>query len=450
MLIVLSDVHLGDGTCGHSISADAFHIFADRLNSMALHASWRTDGSYRPIEQIDILLLGDILDLLHSTLWLDTNLGTQDYTRPWTDRDAPAYAAKLSQITRAILKKNAESLDVLRNLTVTLPKATVTGQPSKKSPKGALVNIRLHYMIGNHDWFYGIPGEAFDAIRAEVVDAFGLAQSDAPFPYKPEDSAVLQETLAKYKVYALHGDCYDKFNYDEEKGRINSALGDILTVEMFNRFHLEVERRLTDIPPVMIENLRELTNVRPALATSLWVSSQITHNDLPNSLQNKIKAVWEQLGAEFLALGVVRAFDKKMVFDSVDSLELALQISRRTSFKTINDIALWAQGKIWGGEVSYAEHALKEPAFLNKEAQYIVYGHTHHHEIVSLDTSESRTTQDDQVYFNSGTWHTYFDLAIHKPRTQKFIPYQVVSYLVFYHGDQRQGRRFETISGAYS
>ena len=30
------------------------------------------------------------------------------------------------------------------------------------------------------------------------------------------------------------------------------------------------------------------------------------------------------------------------------------------------------------------------------------------------------------MYLNSGTWHTYFDLAINKPEEQKFIPCQVL------------------------
>ncbi len=453
MLIILSDIHLGDGTCGRSIPANAFHVFADRLSELAFNASWRKDGSYRPIEGIDILLLGDILDPLHSTLWLDTAPDATDYTRPWTDRNAPTYAKKLSQITHAIFEKNAETLGVFRDLArngkISLPARGSNGKPDIKD--SVPLDIRLHYMIGNHDWFYGIHGAAFDAIRREVAEALGLAQDASPFPYEVEESKSLQKILAEYQVYARHGDCYDKFNYDEDKGRIYSALGDAFTVEMLNRFHLEVERQLGDvIPPVMIENLRELTNVRPALATPLWISSQIKHNNLPNELQDKIKDIWEGLGEEFLALDTVRAADKWLEFDSVDTLELLLQISKRASFKTINDIVLWAQAKLWGGEVSYAQQALKEPAFLEKKAQYIVYGHTHHHEIVSLDTTESRTTHDDQIYFNSGTWHTYYDLAVHKPHAQKFVPYQIVTYLAFYKDDECKGRRFETLSGSFS
>ena len=301
MLIILSDIHLGDGTCGRSISADAFHVFADRLNELAFNASWRKDGSYRPIEGIDILLLGDILDPLHSTLWLDTDSGAEDYTRPWTNRDTPAYAKKLSQVTRTILAKNAESLAVFRDLAengaITLPASGSKEEPDTLTSERVPVNIRFHYMIGNHDWFYGIPGEAFDTIRQEVVEAFGLAQDASPFPYEIEESGNLQKTLAEYKVYARHGDCYDKFNYDEDEGRIFSALGDAFTVEMLNRFHLEVERQLENIvPPVMVDNLRELTNVRPTLATPLWISSQIKHNNLHGELQGKIKDIWEQLG----------------------------------------------------------------------------------------------------------------------------------------------------------
>jgi hypothetical protein len=113
---------------------------------------------------------------------------------------------------------------------------------------------------------------------------------------------------------------------------------------------------------------------------------------------------------------------------------------------------LWIQEEFWGRDISYAKKALKEPAFTRKNTRtrYIVYGHTHHHEVVPLDTKEKRTIDDDFFYFNSGTWYTYFDLAINKPHEQKFVPYQVVSTLAFYKDDQRKGHRFETLSGIFS
>ena len=61
MLIILSDLHLNDGTTGETLSPEAFALFADRLKELAITASWRSDGAYRPIERIDLVLLGDVL-----------------------------------------------------------------------------------------------------------------------------------------------------------------------------------------------------------------------------------------------------------------------------------------------------------------------------------------------------------------------------------------------------
>src|SRR5918996_854939 len=114
MLVIISDIHLGDGTTANSISPTAFELFANRLNETAYFASFRPDGIYHPIEDLDILLLGDILDPLHSTLWLNTAPGALNYARPWTDTSSPAFANTLSDTTNAIIDVNRESLEILR------------------------------------------------------------------------------------------------------------------------------------------------------------------------------------------------------------------------------------------------------------------------------------------------------------------------------------------------
>jgi hypothetical protein len=54
MLVIVSDIHLGDGTCGKTISASAFRLFVDRLQELAFNASWRADGNkYLPFKEID-------------------------------------------------------------------------------------------------------------------------------------------------------------------------------------------------------------------------------------------------------------------------------------------------------------------------------------------------------------------------------------------------------------
>lgn len=41
MLIIVSDIHLGDGTCGKPITPAAFQLFADRLKELAHNSSQR-------------------------------------------------------------------------------------------------------------------------------------------------------------------------------------------------------------------------------------------------------------------------------------------------------------------------------------------------------------------------------------------------------------------------
>src|SRR5215208_7946204 len=114
MLVIISDIHLGDGTTANSIAPTAFELFSNRLSETAYYASFRQNGRYQPIENLDLLLMGDILDPLHSTLWLDTSPGATNYTRPWTDIRSPNFAGTLAETTKAIIGVNRESLDVLR------------------------------------------------------------------------------------------------------------------------------------------------------------------------------------------------------------------------------------------------------------------------------------------------------------------------------------------------
>ncbi len=455
MLIVISDLHLVDGTCGKPISASAFRLFAARLNELAFNASWRADQSYRPLDGIDILLLGDILDPQHSTLWLDTHPGAPGYVRPWTDFRAPEYAEKLSAINQAILNYNAEAIGILRHIAggkaVLLPPADRRGRASFDTQEQVAVPVRIHYMVGNHDWYYHIPGPAFDKIRQETIQALGLANPSSPFPHEVKESETLQRLFAEYKIYAQHGDLYDSFNYSKDKGRDAATLGDAFAVEVLNRFPVEAQQRLgQDLPIGILDSLRELVNVRPALATPLWISSQLRQNNISQADQKKIKEVWDEMSNEFLALPFVREADRKFKFDLVDGLELIVKLTDRFSFKSIDDVVVWMSKQFWSEEITFAKHALREDAFLNRTAQFIVYGHTHHHEIVPLDSIPTTPRPTNQMYLNSGTWHPYYDLAVFKPEEQKFIPYQVLSYLSFFKDDERDGRRFETWSGAFS
>lgn len=455
MLVIISDVHLGDGTTAESIPPSAFQLFGERLRETAYFASWRADGSYRPIESIDLVLMGDILDPLHSTRWLDTVPGDSKYFRPWSDSKDPLYSAKLREVTHAILAENKEIFEVFRRCadgtTVSIPPANLRGEPDHETEERIPLKVRTHYMTGNHDWYYHLPGESFDQIRQEVIEAMGLSNPNSSFPHEPDEYPPLKDILNRYKVFGRHGDCYDSFNFDREKGRDHSALGDVFTMEVLNRFPIEVQNRFGDqLPEGIVDSLRRLTNIRPVLATPLWISSQIKNYAGNKALENDLKGVWDDICDEFLHLDYVRETDKAFQLDIVDAMDVIVKLSRRASFSTINDLVIWMHDKLGSGEQSFADHALREPAFLDDSARYIVYGHTHHHEIIPLDEDIKPPHTESQIYFNAGTWHSYYALAIKNPKEQKFVPYQALTYLMFYKDDERNGHHFETWSGAYA
>jgi len=454
MLIIISDLHLGDGTTANSIAPSAFHLFASRLRETAYYASFRRDGTYRPIESLDLLLMGDILDPLHSTLWLDTAPSALNYTRPWTDTSSPDFTAKLSETTKSIINVNRESLEILRRCAngeiIILPPAKAHGGPDTNSTERIPIKVRIYYMVGNHDWYYHLPGGAFEEIRKTIVDAIGLRNDFGPFPYNLDEHPALREILEPYQVFVRHGDCYDKFNFNREKGRDHATLGDVFTMDVCNRYPIEVQKRYgNELSTGIIDGLRRITNVRPTLATPLWISGQIKRHAGSTALEAELKKVWDDICDEFLQLDVVREEDKAFKFDIVDALQLILKISKRTSFETLNDIVVWVRDRLRENAHSFAEHALHEPAFLNNSARFIIYGHTHHHEIIPLDSDGEPPHERNQLYINSGTWRSYYDLAVKDPKEQKFVRYQTLTYLTFYKDDERAGRLFETWSGAY-
>lgn len=454
MLIISSDIHLGDGTTANSISPTAFDLFSNRLRETAYYASFRRDRTYRPIDSLDLLLMGDILDPLHSTLWLDTALSGLNYTRPWTDTNGPKFATTLSETTKAIIDVNRESLEVLRRCAngeiVLLPPANARGEPDEDSRERIPIKVRIHYMVGNHDWYYHLPGNAFDEIRKYIIESLGLCNDFGPFPYELDEHPALHEILKSYKVFVRHGDYYDKFNFNREKGRDHATLGDVFTMDVCNRYPVEVQKRYgNELPNGIIDSLRRITNVRPALAAPLWISGQIKRHAQSAAIEKELKKVWDDLCDQFLELDFVREQDQAFKFDIVDALQLVVKISKRTSFETLNDIAVWVRERLRENDRSLAENALREPAFLDDSARFIVYGHTHHHEIVPLDSDGEPPDEQDQLYINSGTWRSYYDLAVKDPKDQKFVRYQTLTYLTFYKDSERGGRLFETWSGAY-
>ena len=444
MLVIISDLHLTDGSIGASIPLGAFSLFAARLRELAREASWRSDGSYRPMESIDLVLLGDVLDVIRSSRWLAGE------ARPWVDPQSAAVAEMVGTITTDVLRANPEAISVLGALSapggVTVPPATLRGKPDEEAEPLPVI-VQTHYLVGNHDWFLHLGGERYDAIRRLVVDQFGLSNpSNVPFPHDPAESDVLLDTMRRHKLLARHGDIFDPVNFAGERNV--SSLGDAVVIELINRFSAEVENTLADeLPAAAIWGLREIDNIRPTLLTPVWIDGLLERTCPLPAQRKQVKQVWDALVDRFLQLDFVRTHDSLNPLNMIGEMERVLKFSQRISLGWATAIVEWLQRLRGSADASYYKHALAEPEFRNRRARHIIYGHTHFAENVPLDASHAEGQVLNQVYFNSGTWRRVYRPTQLSPAEHEFIPTDGLTYLAFYQGDERRGRPFETWTG---
>lgn len=224
MLTIISDTHLTDGTSGQTINHKAFDIFHHQIIGLC---------EKRRVSTFELMLLGDIFDLIRSEKWTATDV------RPWHDK-SPAQEAVVTDILTNVLDKNKPALDSLRNL--------ISDIGSQSQCQEAM----LTYMMGNHDWIIN----RYSSARRVVREALGLSGDD-PFQWTPL-------VRSDHRVVMRHGDRYDPINYMRDKGRDASSLGDAVVIELLNRFPWECATAL-DLPreDPTIQQLRDIDTSDP-------------------------------------------------------------------------------------------------------------------------------------------------------------------------------------------
>lgn len=454
MFVIVSDLHLTDGTSGETIREDAFRVFREELADLAFQASFRGRGGedasvvYEPVEEIDVLLLGDILDVIRSTRWLDE----PPEVRPWMDLPDPRLVRVVTEITEAILAHNRVSLDALRSLTrpggLTVPRCVAAD--GVVSLDRVPVAVRLHYWVGNHDWFFHLAGPAYrdlDALRARVVEAMGLSNDPKlPFPHDPAEpgAAFAAARAAGHQVFARHGDIHDPFNFDGRRDA--SSLGDAIVIELLSRFPKAVNDRLGHLlSDDFKRGLRELDNVRPLLDIPSWIEGLMSRT-CDAEVRQEVMGVWNRLVDAFLELPFVQAHNARFRWDDVDTLSVALRLTHLTSMENVNRVAQWLK-RLVGAEETLADHSMGEAPFRARTVRFVVYGHTHHHEVVPLDTVVRDIGLYPQTYLNSGTWRQVQVRTRGGLRPNTYQAYKVMTYLAFFSEGERNGRRFEVWTG---
>jgi hypothetical protein len=443
MLVVISDLHLTDGAQGAAASAGALHLLTERLVDLAAGASTRADDSYRPLDRIDLVLLGDVLDIVHSNRWLDYD------ARPWDDPSSPALAEAVTSITADILRRNDAALGVLRSLAQGSVRLTPANQMGRRAATSdsAGVPVRIHYMVGNRDWFLHLPGQAYDRLRRQIVVHMGLAnEPDSPFPHEPADSGELLQALRRHRVLARHGDAFDPLSYDGY--RDTSSIDDVLVIDLITRFAAEVERNLAhELSPAALAGLAEIDGLRPLVLAPLWIEAILARTCSSAAVRQRVMQKWDMLAEGVLDHPFVRQRTAGRSAELVDGLSRALRFSQRRPAGWPAATRRWLREMRGADSASYRNHALAEEEFRNRRARHIVYGHTHEAEEIPLEASSADGYVLNQTYFNAGTVRRVYRPTQATAAGCEFIASDALSILTFYQGDERRGRPYETWTG---
>lgn len=473
MLVFISDLHLSDMTTCGMLDAGAFEVFVDDLKWMVQHACERADKSFTPVVRVDLVMLGDVFDLLRSPRWHDMIDDDDDdlEIRPWTpelDDDPGAaharLAAKVERIVTAIIAQNMKGIDRLREL--------VQKQIEVRDRDGRphFVPVRIWYMAGNHDWMLYVGRPAYDGARKQIIAAFGLSNpADQPFPHTIADAPdALQEAFERHGVIvAQHGDIHDGENYQLDLGdhddgqtvgrgtRAKSSVGDAFVIEFLNRLPAAILRELAGESDQVREEferaLKEIENVRPYSAVPQWLESvlqQFSSGDdgvnrrYSRAMRRAIRGCLERL----LQLDFVKSCGQWDFVDKLQVLSKAMLIPKSIKFASALTTVLDGQNS------TYLAHAIEE---LNKwcsrvddtnssYAKFIVFGHSHMPEVVPLDIEHGKTW----FYLNTGTWRVVHQRCVATDRSRiRFVGHYVMSSVAVYDGNERRGRPYETWAG---
>lgn len=455
MLVVISDLHFVDGTAGqHNLPVEAFRtIFLNDIVSLA-HDKGATE--------LKVLLLGDIPDLLRSEQWFAEEIadrpwgqnGLQDISSPRpgsrTEQRClqilgrfPADGRPESVTTPSILAANWETFEFFRNF------ATIFCQQF-----GRIVPVELIYIVGNHDRLVNL----YPSVRDEFAKIMGLTITSATINGIPNHSwwYLYDFIVPEYALYARHGHEYDPFNFANRRdmsrpGYLNIPIGDLITTEFAVNLPYTMASLRPKYPAIddtLINNLKELDNIRPISAILEWFYYRISREN-NGQIRQALDETFDTVISHFLNLDFVRhwrspdsRWDELNRLFSLPFLRWIPQgVLKLTNTATLLRLFLpIIVRSTTSNEVvdNYAEAAYGERIWRdNQQIQFILYGHTHQPLQQPLEGQNGR----EVIYVNTGTWRGQLYRTIQLDTAGNFIKLKQMTYVTFYHAGEDQAKK---------
>jgi len=436
MLILVSDLHITDGTTANNVNPEAFDLLGAEIADAA---------SRRGAREVRLILLGDILDLVRTDYWHRS--GIPMARRPWggaldqrtgMNADHAAIERQFQTVLGAILA--SATARALRAMLATL----AAGQ----------VPFRVTYVIGNHDrvlW-------NFHSLQASVR---------AALPQVTEFAGGVE--LPDYGLLARHGHEWDEHTFGwrfrrdvlqpgERIDRFSPeayqtmAIGEAVTAELMSG--LVFHARDLGAPDSLVSQLREVNNLRPLLDVFAWLDwiaggrlrehramlHEALRRALDGLLESSLAHAWDRLQTDYLVSG-----------DLVDRLEQARAVLLGPNFESFRGRVEALQRlqrlvpALQPAEDGLLAGARSEAAFQGEPAptgiQRVIYGHTHRarHEYFAAGTDGTV-----RMYINTGT---FLPLITRTRDGRSFASAQQMTMVFAYGPDEdTQGKRDGTTS----
>ncbi len=397
MLVLVSDLHLTDGSTARNVNPEAFSLMASLI---------RDTAARRGAAEIHLVLLGDIFDLVRSDYWLRRRIPPDD--RPWGGPPDPRTGihsdGAMAERQFAAVLEGILDTDTARALALALESLADPGRP-----------LLVTYVVGNHDRIlWNFPG-----LRTRITRAFPAIGTFVTVLESPE-----------YAVVARHGHQWDEHCHgwqfrekvllpQEPVGRFAPeahqamAIGEVITAELMGGLVYHV--REGGAPRALVEQVMEVNNLRPILDVFGWLEWMGE-----SRAESHRRLLFEALGAAIdgvLASRLARQWDRLrpdllVSADLVDRLQQARGVLLGADFRSFKgrvEALRRLRGvvtRLFGDEEDRLprgaswEEAL-QPGQASRGIQRVVYGHTHRatHRYFSGEP-DGRV----RMYINTGTY----------------------------------------------
>jgi UDP-2,3-diacylglucosamine pyrophosphatase LpxH len=403
MLVTFSDIHLTDETTAVNVNSEAF----TKILQKEIESSARNNQA----KEIRIVLNGDIFDFVRTDYWLKTDKSE----RPWNgtldlktamNNDSAKMDFHYCNILDLIMKtKSGKGFCAMLN---SLSKKFKNDTP-----------VRITYITGNHDRILNTSINLRNKIK-EYLGEYTDSSIDFANEYlNAEDYSVLcrhghewDDTnfgIELYKYINNSGDYLSRFQRDIYNLQ---TIGEVITCELMSGIIYRVKQQSSD--SAFVDSLKDLNNVRPLSDAFLW----LYWYGVAISTQNKkiLLSAFRDSMTELVNTGLSKLWDniKAEVWlfsgDITDRFEQMLDLIQDLDFDSINKYVEVFKifDNIFGtSKDDFVEGAMKEfknRYYIEKDIQYILYGHTHEER---HDYFYGNKEGKVKMYINTGTFLPY-------------------------------------------